>query len=73
MSDSDTGFTVKIEPPELEVTVEMTRGLTATLSYPLEEVINLEGEDVEILESTETGFVVQNSKGETEHIDLRDL
>lgn len=69
MSD-DPSFS--IDPPNL--CIEMDVGpFTASWEVPLDEVIQIDGGEVEIIEATETGVVVENGEGETEHIDLREL
>lgn len=63
---------LSVDPPDLVVT--LTAGpMDFDVRYPLDEVLSLDGGDYSIVEATETGVVIEDGEGDTEHIDLREL
>jgi hypothetical protein len=69
---------VRVDPPHLIVDVPLAgamEGASMELEYELDEVLQIDGdhEDVTVLDAHWHGLVVEDSDGETEHIDLRDV
>ena len=62
---------ISINPPNLEITIDTLVG-EMTAEYPLEEVIDIGEDDIEIISADEKGIVVE-AEGETTHIDLSDI
>lgn len=69
----DRDIDINLDLPNLVVSIPTGSPLDAEieLSYDLADLMTVEGGGVEVLEVTETGIVVEDSEGETHHIDLR--
>ena len=68
---SSVDFSVNISPPNIVIEMEMVGGVSAVFEYDLEDVLEIDGGDLSVLESTESGLVLENENGETEFLDLR--
>lgn len=69
---------VELNPPNVDIELElddpMGMGRVFSFGYeiPLEKIVDVQSDDVEVVEATETGLVVDRGD-ETNHVDLRDI
>jgi hypothetical protein len=69
---------VELDPPNINIELELDdptgTGRVFSLGYeiPLERIVDIQSDNVEVVEATETGLVVDRGDG-TNHVDLRDI